>query len=232
MKIAIEVGLQTILSFFSILFITRILGRQQLSQLTMQEYINGITFGSIAATLATDINQRTWQHLIGLFLFGILTFLVSYISGKNIKFARIVQGEAEVVIKDGKILEKNLKRFHYTIDELYHLLRKKDVFNIEDVMYGILETTGEISVIKVANKNTVTLEDLNIKGKAEDLKSEVIVTGSIIYENLSKRNLTAKWLIGQLKVNGISDVREVFYANLDDHNKLYIDKYRDNVKEN
>jgi len=154
MKLAIEVILQTILSFSAILFITRILGRQQLSQLTMQEYINGITLGSIAATLATDVNQRTWQHLIGLFLFGALTFLVSYITGKSLNLARIIQGEAVLVIKDGHILERNLKRFHYTIDELHHLLRKKDIFNIIDVKYGILETTGEISVIKVAHKNS------------------------------------------------------------------------------
>ncbi|MBU5677258.1 DUF421 domain-containing protein [Alkaliphilus sp. MSJ-5] len=232
MKVAIEVILQTFLSFFAILFITRILGRQQLSQLTMQEYINGITFGSIAGTLATDVNQRTWQHMIGLFLFGILTFLVSYITGKNIKLARILQGEAELVIKDGHILEKKLKRFHYTIDELHHLLRKKDVFNITDVKYGILETTGEISVIKASHKNNVTLEDLNMLGQQDDIKAEVIVTGNIIYENLINRNLTAQWLIDQLKMYGISDIREVFYANLDGNNKLYVDKYKDNVKEN
>jgi len=232
MKLAIEVILQTILSFSAILFITRILGRQQLSQLTMQEYINGITLGSIAATLATDVNQRTWQHLIGLFLFGALTFLVSYITGKSLNLARIIQGEAVLVIKDGHILERNLKRFHYTIDELHHLLRKKDIFNIIDVKYGILETTGEISVIKVAHKNSVTLEDLNITGHEDNIKVEVIVTGSIIYENLVKRNLTAQWLIDQLKIYGISDIREVFYANLDNNNKLYVDNYKDNIDEN
>ncbi len=232
MKVAIEVVMQTILSFFSILFITRLLGRQQISQLTMQEYVNGITFGSIAATLATDVNQRTWQHMIGLFLFGALTFLVSYISGKNLKLARVIQGEPLVVIKDGRILEKNLGKFHYTIDDLYHLLRKKDIFNINNVKYGILETTGEISVIKVSHKDTVTLGDLNMLGEQDDIKTEVIVTGNIIYENLASRNLTAQWLIDQLKMYGITDIREVFYANLDSNNRLYVDKYKDQANEN
>ncbi len=231
MKLAIEVILQTFLSFFAILFITRILGRQQLAQLTMQEYINGITFGSIAATLATDVSQRTWQHMIGLFLFAILTFLVSYVGSKNIKYARFIQGEPIVVIKDGHVLEKNLDRFHYTIDDMHHLLRKKDVFNIQDVKYAILETTGEISVIKMSHKDNVTLEDLNMLGQQDYVKAEVIVTGSIIYENLASRDLTAQWLIDQLKMQGISDIREVFYANLDENNKLYVDKYKDNVKE-
>lgn len=230
MNTIIEVIIQTVLAFFSILFITRILGRQQLSQLTMQEYINGITFGSIAATLATDIDQRTLQHVIGLFLFAALTFLVTYITGKNLKIARLVQGEAELVIKDGHILEKNLKRFNYTIDDLHHLLRKKDVFNIKDVKYGILETTGEMSVIKVASKENVIAEDLNIKKDQEHIKLEIIVTGNIIYENLSKRNLNAKWLINQLEKEGIKDIREVFYANMDEKNQLYIDKYKDNIE--
>lgn len=231
MKLAIEVILQTLLSFFAILFITRILGRQQLAQLTMQEYINGITFGSIAATLATDVSQRTWQHMIGLFLFATLTFLVSYVGSKNIKYARFIQGEPIVVIKDGHVLEKNLDRFHYTIDDMHHLLRKKDVFNIQDVKYAILETTGEISVIKMSHKDNVTLEDLNMLGQQDYVKAEVIVTGNIIYENLASRNLTAQWLIDQLKMQGVSDIREVFYANLDENNKLYVDKYKDNVKE-
>lgn len=232
MKLAFEITLQTILAFFAILFITRILGRQQISQLTLQEYVTGITFGSIAATLATDVNQRTWHHLIGLVLFGALTYLVSYISSKNMKFARIIQGEPIVVVKDGKILEESLKRFHYTVDDLHHLLRKKDVFDIEDVKYGILETTGEISVIKVSDKNYPTLEDLNILGKQDDIKTEVIITGNIIYENLVCRNLTAQWLIDQLNTQGIYDIREVYYANLDENNKLYIDKYTDNIKKN
>lgn len=227
MKVTIEILLQTVLAFFSILFITRILGRQQVSQLTMHEYVNGITFGSIAATLATDINQRTWQHLIGLFLFGVLTFLVSYISVKNISIARVIQGEPVLVIKDGKVLEKNLAKFHYSIDDLNHLLRKKDVFNITDVKYGILETTGEISIIKVGTKVNVTVEDLGIVGKEEEIVTEVIIMGNVIYENLRNRNLSMKWLIDQLKMQNVKDIKDVFYGTIDNNNQLFIDKIED-----
>ncbi|SNR94848.1 Uncharacterized membrane protein YcaP, DUF421 family [Anaerovirgula multivorans] len=230
MKVVIEIVLQTVLAFFSILFITRVLGRQQVSQLTMQEYVNGITFGSIAATLATDVSQRTWQHLIGLFLFGALTFLVSYIGTNNISIARVIQGEPVLVIKDGKVLEKNLKKFHYTIDDLNHLLRKKDVFNINNVKYGILETTGEVSIIKIGTKVNVTVEDLGIVGKEEELITEVIVMGNVVYENLKNRNLTMKWLIDQLKMKGVKDIKDVFYGTIDNNNRLNIDKIEDHFK--
>ncbi|KXG75005.1 DUF421 domain-containing protein [Thermotalea metallivorans] len=227
MKAIIEVFLQTILAFFTILFITRILGRQQVAQLTLFDYINGITFGSIAATLATDLNQRTWHHLIGLVLFGGLTYFMAYISTKNRKISKIIQGEPVIVIRNGKILEKNLARFHYSVDELTHLLRKKDVFDVACVKYGILETTGEISVMKIASKEYVKAEDLSLQTKQEEMPTEVIVTGNIIYENLKQRGLTVKWLLDQLKMMNVRDIKEVFYATVDSANRIYLDKQED-----
>ncbi|MBB6217647.1 uncharacterized membrane protein YcaP (DUF421 family) [Anaerosolibacter carboniphilus] len=225
-----EVFLQTILSFFTILFITRILGRQQVGQLTLFDYINGITFGSIAATVATDLNQRTWHHLLGLVLFGGLTFLMQYICVKNRRVSKVIQGEPIIVIQDGKILEKNLSRFHYTVDDLTHLLRKKDVFDINSVKYGILETTGEISVLKVASKEYVKAEDMNLQTKQESLPTEVIITGNIIYENLQRRGLTVKWLLDQLKMMNVKSMKEVFYATVDGDKRVYIDKEEDHFK--
>lgn len=227
MKTFAEVAIQTFLAFFAILFITRLLGRQQVAQLTLHEYINGITFGSIAATLATDVNQKTWSHLLGLFLFGGLTFLVSFISQKSRNISKIIQGEPIIVIQDGIILEKNLARYHYTIDDLNHLLRKKDVFNITDVKYAILETTGELSVVKIARKENVKAEDMAIQPKQEELLTDIIVTGNIIYENLRKRNLSVKWLVRQLNMMGVKNIKDIFYATVDSENQLYIDRMED-----
>ncbi|WP_163194108.1 YetF domain-containing protein [Clostridium thermarum] len=226
----IDIVLQTLIAFFAILFITRIIGRQQVAQLTVYEYINGITFGSIAGTVATDLGQSTWGHIIGLFLFGGLTLLMAYLSKKNRKISKIIQGEPVLVIQDGHILEKNLEIFHYTVDDLVHLLRKKDIFNIADVKYGILETTGELSVLKLAEKENVTIEDLKLKTSQEELSTDIIVTGKIIYENLKKRNITVNWLTGQLKMLGVKNINEIYYATLDKDNKLYIDYYNDNLE--
>jgi len=165
MKIFAEIVIQTLLSFFSILFIARILGRQQVSQLTFYEYVNGITFGSIAATLATDINQRTWQHLIGLILFGVLTGIASYASLKKRSIRKVLEGEPILVIENGQILEKNLKRTRYSIDDLNIILRQSDCFTPDDVQYGILEINGQLSVIKRGDKRNVTLGDLNLSPK-------------------------------------------------------------------
>jgi uncharacterized membrane protein YcaP (DUF421 family) len=232
MNLFIEVFLQTLLAFFSILFITRLLGRQQVAQLTLSEYINGITFGSIAATIATDVNQHTWTHMIGLFLFGALTYLMSYISLKSRNASKVIQGEPVLVIQNGHILEKNLIKFHYTVDDLTHLLRKKDVFNITDVKYGILETTGELSVMKLAKKENVRVEDINdLHTTQMELDIDIIVTGNIIYENLKQRNLSVKWLTSQLKMMEIKDINDIYYATIDKNNKIYIDCFEDNIND-
>ena len=225
----IDIFLQTLIAFFAILFITRILGRQQVAQLTVYEYINGITFGSIAATVATDLGQSTVGHILGLFLFGSLTLLIGYISKKHRSFSKVIQGEPVLVIQDGHIFEKNLSRFHYTIDDLTHLLRKKDVFNITDVKYAILETTGEVSILKIAQKENIKVEDVNLQTTQEELITDIIVTGIIIYDNLKKRDVSMKWLTSQLKMMGVRDIKDIYYATLDKDKNIYIDYFNDNL---
>ncbi len=232
MNIFIDVILQTLLSFFAIMFITRILGRQQVAQLTLYEYINGITFGSIAANLATDVAQRTWQHLTGLMLYGILTLIVAFFVVKNRTASKLIQGEPVMIIQEGRILEGNLRRYHYTIDDLNVLLRRKDIFDIGDVKYAILESTGEISVMKREGIRPVTLEDLKLPPASnKEMQLEVIVTGSIIYENLKSRGLTAQWLISRLRQQNIVCIADVFYAVLDAENALTVDLYEDYLQQ-
>jgi uncharacterized membrane protein YcaP (DUF421 family) len=231
-KLYLEIIIQTFLAFFSILFITRLLGRQQVSQLAFHDYVNGITFGSIAATLATDLDNRTMQHFIGLILFGILTWAISFISLKSRSFRKVVEGEPVLVIQEGKILEKNLKRVRYNIDELNVLLRQNDCLSPEDIEYGLLEANGKLSIFKKSHKRTVTLGDLNLKCEEESIPTEIIIGGQIIYENLRKRKLSGKDLIDKLKSYGVKRIEEVMYGTIDENGKMYVDKYEDKLEKN
>ncbi len=226
----IEIIVQTVLAFFTILFITRLLGRQQISQLTLYEYINGITFGSIAATLATDLNQRTYHHFMGLILFGVLTSIVSYISLKNRPFRKVVEGEPILAIYQGQLLERNLSKARYSMDELNELLRKKDCFSIDDIEYGILEINGDLNIIKKPTKRTVTPEDLNILNPtSENLHTEMIIGGHVIYENLRKKNISGKEFFKKLRSKGIKSISEVMYCTIDNKDNIYVDKFKDNI---
>ena len=119
--------LQTVLSFIVLLILTRILGKQQVSQLTFYEYLNGITFGSIAANMATIEPERVPDHLIGMITYGFLTLAVSWLAVKNRKFRKAVAGEPVIVIQDGSILESNMRKMHLDLDELTTMLRSQGI---------------------------------------------------------------------------------------------------------
>ncbi|MHB1419743.1 MAG: DUF421 domain-containing protein [Bacillota bacterium] len=231
MLIAAEVTFQTLLSFGAILIYTRILGKQQIGQLTFFEYINGITFGSIAAVLATDIGPtRTFVHMLGLTLFAALTFGAGFISLRSRQARKLICGEPTIVIHNGKILERNMGTMLYNIDELMMQLREKSLFNISDVEYAILEPNGSLSVLPKADKRPVTPADLHIPTEYEGVPSEIIVDGEVIYQNLKQNNLDEKWLQGQLEAYGVTDVGEVILASLDTSGKLYLDLRKDQLQ--
>ena len=134
----LHVLFQTLLAFGTILVLTIILGKQQISELTYFEYINGITFGSIAATLATDIDSETGLHFFGLVLFGGLTFLMSFLTLKSRWAKKLLEGDPVIVIRDGKILENNLRKSRFNVDQILQLLREKDVYDVSQVQFAIL----------------------------------------------------------------------------------------------
>ncbi|WP_078810550.1 DUF421 domain-containing protein [Selenihalanaerobacter shriftii] len=230
MKIIIEIIIQTILAFFSILFFTRILGKQQIAQLSFHDYVNGITFGSIAATMTTDFNQRTWHYLLGLTLFAILTFLMEWITLKSRKARKVIEGEPLILVHNGKILEDNMKKARFNLKELNSQLRSKDIFNVDQVQYAILETDGSVSVMPKPEYKSVTVQDMGISFSPEAIPTSVIIEGKLILPNLKQHGLSRAWLKEQIQTHGVNDLQEVFTAAYDPiKQKLYIDLYEDDL---
>ncbi|NLK00140.1 MAG: DUF421 domain-containing protein [Clostridia bacterium] len=226
----VEVFVQTFLAFFAILIYTRILSKRQIGQLTFFEYINGITFGSIAAVLATDIDpQKTLYNLLGLTLFAAWTFLAAYVSLKSRPVRKVIAGEPTVVIHNGKVLEGNLKKMHYNLDEMLMQLREKDIFDIGDVEYAVLEPSGALSVAKKSQMVPATREDLKISSEYEGISTELIMDGSIIHQNLKQLGLDDKWLLNELNNHGIKDIKDVNLAILSSQGDFYVDLKKDNL---
>lgn len=225
----LKVIFQTVLAFFAILVLTRILEKEQLSQLTFYEYITGITIGSLAAGLAIDTLVSPWVILVALITFGALTYLMGYVSLKSRVARKLLEGEPTIVIQNGKIMEKNMGRLRYNVDDLLAQLREKGVFNISDVEFAVLEPNGQLSVLLKSHKKPVTREDLQVPSSYEGINSELIVDGEVIYQNLQQNNLDEAWLIGELKKQGINSPRQVMLASLDAQGNLYVDKKRDEL---
>lgn len=226
----LEVFLQTLLAFSSILIYTRILGKQQIGQLTFFEYVTGITFGSTAAVLATDIgSQRTLLHFTGLTIFALLTFLVQYLTFISRPARKLVAGEPTIVVQNGKILEDNIRKMRYNIDELNMLLRQNNIFKMADVEYAILEPDGNLSVLPKSQKRPVTPDDLNVPTSYEGIETELVVDGEVIYQNLKQLNLDDQWLLKKLAEQGVQDLKEVAYAALDSSGGFYVDLTKDKL---
>lgn len=215
---------QTSLIFISLLFFTRILGKTQVGQLTFYEYISGITIGSLAANIAAADAEKVWSHYYDLVLFVALTYLISAITIKSRPLRKLIDGSPTIVIENGRIIEENMKGLRYDIDELNGHLRQQGILDPAEVQYAILETTGDLSVIKKADHQPITKSDLNIHLKDPSFPVELVMDGVIIKRNLDKENLTEVWLEKQLSNQGILDVSEVTYAVIDSKGNLFINR--------
>ena len=225
-----SVALRTVLAFFAILLVTRILGKEQMGELTFYEYVTGITIGSLAADMATITIISPWVILMALVMFAALTFLMGYVSLKNRAARKLLEGEPTLVIQNGKILAKNMSRCRYNIDDMLLQLRTQGVFNVDDVEFAVLESNGQLSVLRKSHKQPVTREDLKIPTGYEGLSSEMIVDGEIIYQNLQQNNLDEAWLILELERQGIGSPKEIMLASLDTRGNLYVDKKVDGLQ--
>jgi len=213
---------QTTLIFVSLLLFTRILGKTQIGQLTFHEYITGITMGSIAGSMASSEADKFWSNYYDLFLFALLTYLLSLISIKNRPLRKLIEGSPTIVIENGCIIKKNMHAMRYDLDELNAQLREKDIFDINEVQYATIEPTGQLSVILKPDFQPLTKGDMNIHLPNATFPVEIIMDGQIIEENLNKQNLTHAWLTAQLTKRNITSPAHVMYAVIDSKGQLFI----------
>ena len=229
MNEGLVVFVRSIIGFFSLLIFTKILGKQQISQLGFFDYALGITIGSIAATLTTDLSSRAWPHFIGLFSWALLGYLMQYITLKWRYASKYIDGEPAIIIMNGKIMENALRKTKYKISDIMALLRNKDVFDLSQVDFAIIEPNGQLSVLKKPQYEPLTPKDMNIIKAPTGISTELIYDGILIHQNLKQLNKTEKWLMAQLKMYQIKDISEVFLATLTPSGSLYIDKYDDHT---
>ena len=230
MNEGLVVLVRAIIGFFTLLIFAKILGKQQISQLTFFDYALGITIGSIAAELTTDLSSRAWPHWVGLLSWAALGYLMELITMKWRYAAKYLEGEPTIVIMNGKILEDALRKMNFRVSDIMELLRNKDVFDLTQVDFAIIEPNGQLSVLRKPEYEPLTAKDMKINKKSSGISTELIYDGIIIEENLKQLNKDKKWLINQLKDKGIKDVNEVFLATLNPAGSFYVDKYEDHIK--
>ncbi len=217
--------LRTLILFITLLTLTRILGKKQMSHLTFFNYITGITIGSIAANMIHETEENFGDDFIALIFWCVLTFLVGFIGLKSGKLRQIIDGQPTIVIKKGIILKNALKSSHLNLDDLSMLLRRQNIFSLKEVEYAILEPNGNLSVMKKPQDQQITKSDMNIAVLIPKyLPSEIISNGKIIRHNLEELNLSEDWLNDQLKMQNVSTLKDILYAELQSDGTLFLQK--------
>ncbi|WP_179115641.1 DUF421 domain-containing protein [Bacillus sonorensis] len=216
--------------FVIVLFLmTKLLGKKQLAELSVFEYIAGITIGGITSEVVMGLERSIINAIIAIVCFSSVPFLVEWVSLKNKKARDFLEGTGTVFIKDGKIMEDNLKKEKYSADELLELLRKKNVFNVSEVQFAILEQSGDLNVLLKKEHRPVTMKDLQMPYKSEKEPQTVIMDGEVLDEPLSVAGLNRRWLNEELDKLGVA-MENVYLGQVDSDGQLSVDLYDDQIK--
>lgn len=220
-----EVGhvlLRGFLSLVVLFFVTKLLGKKQVSQLSLFDYVIGISIGNFAAEITTNVDVQIMNGIFAVILFGLVAYSVSILTMKSILLRRFFIGTPTVVIQNGKIIEPNLKKVKFDINDLLEECRNKDYFNLEEIDYAIIEANGQVSILPKGENKPVTIKDMNLKPQKQSLCANIIIDGNIMTNNLKNMHKDENWLEKELKTKGYKDYNDILLATLDVNDKLVV----------
>lgn len=229
MQIWVQILLRSLALFILILVILRIMGKRNITRIPLYRYVSYQVIAIIAALISVNIITNPVIGFIALGVWFILPMLMDYISLNSKLLHDLINGKETVLIKHGKIMEDNLLKSGLTGEELLRELRTKNLFNLADVEFAVMETTGEINAFPKSDKKPVTAHDLGIKTAPQAEPQTVILDGKILNEPLTSLGLNQEWMGIQLENAGVS-LDNVFVGQVDSSGDLYLDLFDDAVE--
>lgn len=212
---------RTIILYFVVVFTMRIMGKRQIGQLQPFELVIAIMISELASLPMQDTRIPLTHGVIPIITLLVLQVIISIVQLKSETARKIFCGKPSILIKDGKIDMNQLKNNRFNINDLLEEIRLQGYYNIEDIEYAILETSGQLSVIPKTELEPATKQDLNIQTSQDQLPVTLIMDGKVNKENLIIINKDTSWLNSQLKKNNIPSADKVFLALMDSKGKFF-----------
>lgn len=209
--------------YIIITFALRLMGKRQLGELQPSELVVTILISNIAAIPVEDSTMPMIMGVVPIFTLVALDVIVSAIMLKSPRFRRIIIGSPRVIIAEGKILQREMKRLRYTVDDLFEAMHEQQIFDLAQVHYAIVETNGKIHFLQKPQYLGATKGDVSIPLIPEEAQSVVIRDGVEDKQQLSLLGLGMDWLKQQLRENDLS-VSEVFLMTADKNGRHTIIK--------
>ena len=213
---------QAFFSAVALFILTKLMGYRQVSQFSMFDYVNGITIGSIAAEMATDLEGNYLKPLLAMIIYTLFVIALSKISQKSISLRRLINGKAIVLYQNGKIYNENIKKAKMELDELLVECRINGYFDLSQIEAAILEPNGKISFLPVSTERPATPADLGINPVKAELFANVIVDGEVLEYNLKHIGKDRNWLNQQLDGQNIKKIEDVFLAICDKQGNFHV----------
>ncbi|MFZ3102794.1 MAG: DUF421 domain-containing protein [Desulfitobacteriaceae bacterium] len=216
------VMLRTFILYALVVIVLRVLGKRQIAQLQPFELASVIMISELASVPSENVGIPLISGIIPILVLLLAGVTLSYLSLKSEKARFILCGTPIILIDKGKILESELKKMRYNMSDLLEQLRIKNMPNISDVEYAILETNGELSVIPKSQKRPTIPEDFQIATKYEGLPLTLVMDGQAHLENMKKANVNTQWLEQEIKKQKLTSIDQVLLASLDTAGTLFV----------
>ena len=215
-----------LISLVALFLVTKMLGKKQVSQLSLFDYVIGISIGNFAAEMTVNLDTNEINGIVAVLVFGIVAYIVSVITMKSIVLRKFFMGSPTVLIEDGKLMYEGLKKVKFDINDLLEECRGDGYFDISQIAYAVMEVNGKLSILPKSEYANPTLKDLNIKGQKASLCANIIIDGNIMLKALADMHKTEDWLYHELKTKG-TKLEDVLLATLDTNEKFIV--YEKNV---
>lgn len=210
---------RSLISLLTLFFVAKIIGKKQISELSLFDYVIGISIGNFAAEMTINLDSPEFDGILAVIIFGGIAYLVSYFSMKSIILRRFVMGTPTVIIQNGNIIKKNMKKVRLDMNDLLEEARIKGYFDLSELQYGIMEANGEMSFLPYAKYKPLTREDMNIQASPSLLYASVIIDGKILKQNLKKMGKSVEWLKKEMKKKKYQ-LKDIMLCTLDEEDNL------------
>jgi len=217
----LKIGLTSILAFAAMFLLEKIMGGRQISQMTMLDYVTGITIGSIAAELATELEEPL-KPLLAMGVFGVVVAALNLLTNKSAKLRKIISGQTLVLLDGGVLYRESFRSAKLDLNEFMTAARANGYFDISQIRMAMMEVNGSISFLPEDSARPLTPNDMNIQPTTTLPETHVILDGRVMKHNLRLTGKDENWLNKQLSGQGYKSPKEVFLATCRDDNSLSV----------
>ena len=214
--------IRALVSLTALFLVTKLLGKKQVSQLSLFDYVIGISIGNFAAEMTINVESQYANGLTAILVFGLIAYLVSYLTMKSIVLRRFFMGTPTILIQNGKIIEKNLKKVKFDINDLLEECRGSGYFDLSQIEYALMEANGKLSILPKGEYLPVTVKDMNLKPIKQELVANIIIDSRIMHNNLKNMKKDNAWLEKALKLKGYKTLDNILLATLDNNDKFIV----------